>query len=381
MKKVFFLQNEGKVLGGVFQVNKTLGLEFYKRGYDVTILSFRDNKPGFYEETPFKQVAINETDEWRFVFKKDVLNSLSKGICKFAKTFKVYLRQQKQLKKDYADMKEYILSEKPDYIIASHYQTLLGIPSEYLSRTVYVQHSTYHALDIDRQNYKVLKQFNHKILKFAWLSKSTMNEAIKRGLDNSIYIYNPIRFKCDKCALVKKNKTLIALSRFSPEKRIDLMVKIVNDIFKDNKFKDWKLKLYGSGELNEETEKIINNSKQIFNMGVTKEPKDVLLESSLILNTSEVEGFPLSLIEAFDCGVPALSFDYGEAANEQIINDYNGYVIDQDDISEFKNKLIMLLENPDKLEELGHNAKEFSNRFDVEKVCDEWEKLFEHIRN
>ena len=376
MKKIFFLQNEGKVLGGVFQVNKTLGLEFYRRGYEVTILSFRNNKSDFYEETPFKQVAINEKDEWKFVFKRDVLSSFSKGIRTFLKTLKLHVEQQKKLKKDYEDMKMYILRERPDFIIASHYQTLLGIPKEYLSRTVFVQHSTYHALECDRKNYDILKKFNHQLLRLAWLSESAMNAAIKNGFDNSIYIYNPIRFRCDNRALVKKNKTIICLSRFSPEKRIDLMVKIVADVFNDKKFKTWKLKLYGTGKLDNETEKIINNSKQIFNMGITDEPRNVLLKSSLILNTSKVEGFPLSLNEAFACGVPALSFNYGEAAKEQIINDYNGYVVDQDNISEFKNKLIMLLSDLDKLEILGKNAKEFSNKFDVEKICDEWERLF-----
>lgn len=381
MKKIIFLQNEGQVLGGVFQVNKTLGLEFFKRGYEVIILSFRNNKTGYFEKTPFKQIAINEEDEWNFIFKRDVLNSIKKGLFEFLKTLKLYCFQQKELKKDYNNMKKYIIKEKPDFIISSHYQTLLGVPFNYLSKTIYVQHSTYDALNADRKNYKILKKFNKFLYKLAWLSKSAMNMALENGFVKNIYIYNPIRFNTNKKANLQKNKTLIALSRFSPEKRIDLMVQIVNDIFKDKKFKDWKLKLYGSGKLSDDTLNILKDSKQIFNMGVSNEPMNVLLESSLILNTSKVEGFPLSLIEAFECGVPALSFNYGEASKEQIIDDYNGYVIEQNDIIKFKEKLILLMSNNSKLEMLGINAKEFAGRFDVKKVCDEWERLFNEKEN
>ena len=59
MKKIMFLQIKGKSFGGIWLVNKTLSQEFYKRGYDVQVCSIRDNHPGDYEETVFKQHTIN----------------------------------------------------------------------------------------------------------------------------------------------------------------------------------------------------------------------------------------------------------------------------------------------------------------------------------
>ena len=379
MKKIMFLQIKGKSFGGIWLVNKTLSEELYKRGYDVQVCSIRDNHPGDYEKTLFKQHTINDKDEWGITHRKDVLLSVKKGLGKFFKTFNNYLFDKKKLSEDYEKLKTYIRNENPDYIIASHYQTLPGIPDEYLKKTIHVQHSTFSFVLKDKMNFKTLKKYNDKLFALMWLCKSTCESARKKGLKKNYYIYNPVRFNTTDSANVVDNKQLIVLSRFSYEKRIDLMIKIVNDIFKDKKFKDWKFALYGKGDLSSESLNIIKQSDQIFYKGVVQNSKDVLLQSSCSLNTSIIEGFPLSIIESFTCGVPALSFNYGEAANEQIENGYNGFVIEQDNIDEYKKKLIELMSNEEMLTKLSKNSKECSKKFAVTSVTDEWEKFFKRI--
>ena len=44
MKKVLFVQIKGKSKAGVWFVNKTIGEELIKNGYEVEILSIRNNK-------------------------------------------------------------------------------------------------------------------------------------------------------------------------------------------------------------------------------------------------------------------------------------------------------------------------------------------------
>lgn len=379
MKKIMFLQIKGKSFGGIWLVNKTLSQEFYKRGYDVQVCSIRDNHPGDYEETVFKQHTINPKTEWGITHRKDVLLALKKGLTRFFKTFNKYLTDKKKLNEDYDKLKAYIKNENPDYIIASHYQTLPGIPDEYLKKTIHVQHSTFSLVLNDKMNFNILKKYNDKLYALMWLCKSTYNSAEKNGFKKNHYIYNPVRFNTTECAPVVDNKQLIVLSRFAYEKRIDLMIKIVDDVFKNKKFKDWKFVLYGKGNLSAESLDIIEKNNQIFYKGVIQESKDVLLQSSCSLNTSIMEGFPLSIIESFACGVPALSFNYGEAANEQIENDYNGFVIEQDNIDEYKKKLIEIMSNEKKLTELSKNAKESSKKFTVTSVIDEWEKVFKQM--
>ena len=118
-----------------------------------------------------------------------------------------------------------------------------------------------------------------------------MNNAIDEGYTNSSYIYNAVRFKTNEKADVVKNKKLITIARLSKDKSIDIMVEIVKNIFKEKKYKDWTLEIYGSGEEEEYIKTLINNHKQIKLMGLTNLPQKELLNASINLNTSKYEGF------------------------------------------------------------------------------------------
>lgn len=379
MKKVLFLQIKGKSFGGIWQVNKTLCDELNKIGYDAHVCAIRDNHPGNYEKTNFKQDVINSKEVWEKLQRRDVLNALKKGIKPFVKTFVLYLNESYKLQCDYRKMKKYIKNENPDYIIASHYQTLPGIPKEYLKKTVHVQHSTFDFVKKDRKNIKILKKYNNKIHALIWLCKSTCDSAENFGFDKNKYIYNPVRISCDETPNVVNNKRLVALTRISPEKRINLMIKIVNDVFNDSKFSDWSFHIYSNGELDKESKKIVNKSNQIFYEGIATNPKEVLLKSSCSLNTSVVEGVPLSIIESFACGIPALIFNYGESANELVTDGKNGFVVEQDDIEGYKQKLAEMISNPVLLAKMSRCAKESSERFEIDNVIKKWETLFDEI--
>ena len=381
MKKIMFLQIKGKSFGGIWLVNKTLGEAFTKKGYDVQVCSIRDNHPGNFDETSFKQYTINTIDEWPFIHRRDVLASLSSGLGKFLKTLKQYLKDYIGLKKDYRKMRKYINLEKPDYIIASHYQTLSGIPKKFLKRTVHVQHSSFDAMQMDNKNVKVLKKYDNKIFALLWLSFSTYKLSENFGFIHNKCIYNPARISCDENPDVLKNKRIIVLSRYAPEKRIDLMVKMVNEIFQDPKYEDWSFYMFGQGDLSSDTKKIINSSKQIFESGVTSDVQKELIKSSVSLNTSLFEGFPMSLIESFVCGIPAVIFDYGESAREIIHDGYNGFVVKQNDIEKFKEKLKEVLDNPELLMKMSLNSKEYAQKFKVDNIVSDWEKLFMEIDN
>lgn len=379
MKKIMFLQIKGKSFGGIWLVNKTLANEFMKENYEVEVCSIRDNHPGNYEKTKFKQYTINKVEDWPWTRKKAVLKSITKGPKNFLTTTKKYIHEQVSLKKDYKTMQKYIKKENPDYIIASHYQTLPGIPKEYLKKTVHIQHSSFNTMLKDQKNVKTLKKYNKKLFALIWLCNSTFKLAENYGFIKNKYIYNPARISCIENPDIANSKRFIVLSRFAPEKRIDLMVKMVNDVFQNSKYQDWTFYLFGQGKLSEETQKIIENSNQIFNKGTAADIKKELLLSSCSLNTSLFEGFPMSLIESFTCGVPAVIFNYGESANEIIQDNYNGFVVKQDDINAFKEKLIEVMDNSNLLLQMSKNAKKYAQKFKIESIILEWIKLFNEI--
>jgi len=371
MKKVLFLQIKGKSKAGVWFVNKTIGEELIKKGYDVTVLAIRDNRGNIkLEHDPkMKLHTINPIDLWEISRKKDI---------KSIKTFIKYINEHRKLKQDYEQAKEYIRNLNPDYIVASHYQCLDFVPKEYYSRTLHEQHSSMKDVKSNKANFKKLKTYSKKIFGLIWLSKATEKEAERLGFLNNHCIYNPVRIRTKKIADVVKNKKLVCITRIENiQKRIDLMFEIVNKVLLKNP--EWTFELYGSGVLDEKSLKILDSNPRMFYKGHTDKPIDVLLSSSINLNTSSFEGFSLSILEASMCGIPTVSFNFGESVYEEIIDDETGYIIENDNVSEYIEKLENLMNNSKKMLELSNNNKEFANKFYVENVIDDWTDLFDKI--
>lgn len=371
MKKVLILQLLGNSYGGIWQVNKLVGEELIKNNYQVTVLNLRDNKNNLCVEHDERLTidTINKIDEWNYPLKSDLL--------KFKISIFDYFKRMKKVKNDYKNMAQYIYNYKPDYIIVSHYLLLNAIPNKYLKRTIYQQHSSFEYAFSQRGNMRTLLRFNNKV-NFLWLSNASCERAKKNGLNNCYYIYNAVRFDSNKRANVINNKKIVTIARLSYEKRIDLMINIVNDIFCNNlSLKDWTFEIYGSGDLESKLKKIDYDKKRIKFMGITNDPKKVLLSSSINLNTSLFEGFSLSILEANECGIPTVSFEFGESANEQILNNKTGIIAK--DENEYKQKLLDLMINNDKLDNMSKECKKYNESFKIGMIINDWLKLFHDI--
>ena len=373
--KIVFIQNKGKSFGGVWQVNKTVGEALIKNGYDVTVLSIRENKTGYDPEYDSRMhvQTINPIDIWETYNWSEVIGDLKRfKISSAMKKARNRIHNNKTMKQDMKKLQEYLDNLKPDYIVTSHYQVLDLIPRKYLPITFHEQHCSFKESWNHKGTRKVLIKYKDKV-KYIWLCKNSMNAAIEHGLDNSICLYNAVRFETKERADVVKNKKLITIARLSSQKRIDKMISIVEEVFKDKKYKDWKFEIWGDGEEYDNLKKLIK-SPQIKLMGRTNDPKKVLLTSSINLITSDFEGFALSILEANECGIPTISYDFGESAPEEVVNDTNGYLVKNRD--EFIEKLTMLMDDKVRLEKLSKDSKKFNDNFKINTIVKDWEKTF-----
>lgn len=376
MKKVLILQNKGKTYGGVWQVNKLVGEELLKHGYDVSIVSIRNNQNdlAIEHDKKLKVFTINEVDAWYTYKGTEILEEIKQfHITKAIKMTISRIKHDIDIKKDIKKLHNYIHEYNPNYIITSHYQLLDMIPKKYLNITINEQHSSFKDAINHKATRMTFDKYNGKI-KYLWLTKKTMGDAKNYGLINNTYIYNAVRFKSNKVANITKNKKLITIARLSEQKRINVMIDIAKEVFKDKRFEDWTLEIYGNGELENDIRKQIGNHKQIKLMSVTDDPKKELLKASINLNTSSFEGFSLSILEANECGVPTITFNFGESVYEEIINEKTGIIAD--DIGDYIEKLKELMLNESKLKILSKNAKEFSNEFHIENIVNKWIELF-----
>ena len=78
------------------------------------------------------------------------------------------------------------------------------------------------------------------------------------------------------------------------------------------------------------------------------------------------------------CGVPTISFDFGESVYEEIKED-TGIVIPKDDVELYTKKIKELMNDLEKLNRLSVGCKEFSNNFLPEKIVNDWIGIFKQI--
>ncbi len=377
--KIVFLQNKGGNYGGVWQVNKTVGEALINIGYEVSIVSIRDDHFGItLEHDPrLEVVTINEKDIWHTYYGSDFKESLSGfHLIRLIKQILHRLRNIKRLKKDKKKLTEYLDNYKPDYIVVTQYQVLDLIDPKYLGITYHEQHAGFRDTISNKATMDTFYRYNDKIKGFIWLTKKTMEKAIEAGLHNNTYIYNPVRLETNKTNDLNNNR-LVTIARLSSEKRIDLMIKMVEEIFNDEKYNNWSLEVYGDGEEEEYLKSLIHTS-QIKLMGPTSNIEDVLLSSSINLNTSENEGFPMTILEAYACGVPTVSLVFGESIYESIIDNKTGFVCNNEE--EFKDKLKELMDNKELLIEFSNNGKEYCKNFKKDKIVNDWDNLFNNVK-
>ncbi len=372
--RIVFIQNKGGNYGGVWQVNKIVGENLIKNGYDVIIVSIRDDHLGIKLEHDdrLKLVTINDKDLWHTHHLEDFKESIKNHrYLELIKRLYERLLNNFRLKSDVKKLNKYLDDVNPDYIITSQYQLLDMLDKKYLCKTFHEQHLNFRESFRHPATHDTLVKYKD-LVTYIWLCEKTKEEAIKNGLKNSISIYNAVRFETKDRALVVKNKKLVTIARLSKEKRIDKMIDIVEELFNDKKYSNWSLEIYGDGEEYENIKKLIK-SNQIKLMGSTNNPKEVLLNSSINLNTSDFEGFSLSILEASECGIPTVTFDFGESVEEEIVNGKTGFIAKNK--KDYLDKLKKLMDNDDLLNEMSVNTKKNNEKFHINKIIKQWEKV------
>jgi len=178
------------------------------------------------------------------------------------------------------------------------------------------------------------------------------------------------------------SKVAISIGRLDEQKGYDKLIDAWTIVAK--KHPQWKLNIFGTGELDETLRKqiISNGLRDIVNLkGATKKIEGEYMSGSFYVMSSLFEGLPMVLIEAVTFGLPIVSFDCEWGPREIVENGYNGYLVPAGDVHVLANKIIELIEDPEKRMVMSDNAKEISKRYTLSIIMKEWEDLFMQIKN
>lgn len=176
-----------------------------------------------------------------------------------------------------------------------------------------------------------------------------------------------------------KNKRVIAVGRLSAEKGYDRLLKIWKRVSPQHQ--DWSLEFFGDGKLHHMLTNMIHDL-QLLNVTInppTPHISEEYTKSAICVMTSHFEGFPLVLLEAIRHGLPCIAFDcpFGPAS---IIKDgICGYLIEENSIEQYAQKLSLLMNQEDIWKSLSKEAIKRGEDFSVETVMNRWRQLFEDL--
>jgi glycosyltransferase involved in cell wall biosynthesis len=167
---------------------------------------------------------------------------------------------------------------------------------------------------------------------------------------------------------------LVSCSRMIPLKRLDRIASALLLLDKENPGKiRWTH--IGSGETSEAVKQLCEGLENIKAEFLGEIPNEAVGEFyrtnnvDMLINTSNTEGLPVSMMEAMSFSIPVLATDVG-GVGEIVKDSYNGFLIDENFTDELLAQKIkeIILSSKQEREAMRRNARSFwEENFDAEK--------------
>ena len=215
-------------------------------------------------------------------------------------------------------------------------------------------------------------------LKFRYKHNITGKLKYYKNILKLAYSYRKVYKNSDLYILLSESfiSEFEKISRLKNLKKIRL---ISNCLLYTSEYKDWELTIVGDGpdilRLKNITE---NKNIQSVKFVGFQNPKSFYEKASILLLTSDYEGFPLTITESMNFGVIPIVYGSYSAAYDIISDNYSGMISKPNngfDEEDFTNKLKMLLSSVTKRKDFSLNALNDSRRFLLNNIYEKWEKI------
>lgn len=177
-------------------------------------------------------------------------------------------------------------------------------------------------------------------------------------------------------------KRVIAVGRLDYQKGFDRLIQAWELVQKIKAFKEWNLDIFGQGEWKEMLQKMINDRGLQTNTHIHPPTTYIgaeYVQSSLLVMSSNYEGFPMVMIEAMACGLPVVSFDYKCGPKDIIKHGENGLLVTNGDIQGLADAMMDVMGDEAFRKMLSENAKEVVSTYSEETVMNKWICLFNSL--
>jgi glycosyltransferase involved in cell wall biosynthesis len=358
--------------GGAERALVVLAEGFAEKGHQVTLITIAGKERDFYQLPPkVSRFALNIAGK-----SSNIMQALQNNLHRV-----LVLRKA-------------ILSTHPDVVISSlvatNILTILSLFKTHLP--IIITEQNYTPQDQRKKWYKIKKLFYKYANKLVSVSQE-LDQSFQ-WLDSSkkVVIYNPL-VKIPEDDLLEETVLhnlgvdfhkhwITSMGRLTQQKGFDILIRAFSKIA--HKHPDWQLLIIGEGELKSELLDLINQhnlSDRIVLVGRLNNPFPVLKKSEFFVMASRFEGFPLAHMEALACGLPVIATNCPAGPKEIIRHHVDGFLVPNEDIETLATTIEHLMFDSAERQRLASRAIEATQRFSLEKVLQNWEKLFEEVKN
>ena len=181
----------------------------------------------------------------------------------------------------------------------------------------------------------------------------------------------------EKLGLSTDDKAILFFGRLSQEKNPDVFIEVANEMRSNKKMKFF---LIGDGPMREKCEQLVAKYKEasVTMLGYKSNVGEYLSAMDIFILPSAIEGFPLSILEAYAMGVSVIASDVG-AITDVVKNDVNGYVVAPGSVSEIVSALGKL-ENNKKRAAIGkNNRRDAEEKYSIEQLGAHYNQLYRGV--
>ncbi len=200
---------------------------------------------------------------------------------------------------------------------------------------------------------------------------------VPTGVDLGVFENADKNIVRKKYNIKQDKKLLLYAGRIEKEKNLEFLLKAFKLVLR--KKPDTFLMLVGHGPEEGYLDGLIKKfklEKNIFSVGVSRSVQDYYAAADIFVFSSVTETQGLVLVEAMAAGTPVVAVD--SPGIKDVVDGKNGFLT-KECLSEFSEKIIMILEDNALREEMSQNARKTASKYSIQKMSRKMLKVYELV--
>lgn len=203
----------------------------------------------------------------------------------------------------------------------------------------------------------------------------------KKVQKKGLIILNPVKSNLPSADLINYKKEIVTVGRLTKQKNYKLLLDAFSEFHNSNK--DYVLKIFGQGELDEQLQQYafeLGIKDNVYFEGFCTDVHNQIKNAAIFTISSDYEGLSNALLEAMAIGLPCISTDSPPGGARMVIkNNYNGILTEVGNKQQLIKAMCKLSSDREFAKKLGINAKKISDKISEPVICRQWKEIIDKL--